>query len=1284
MSTQPGQGRGGSFRRGWRLTLGVVFLMSGPGGLRAEPWWNPDWTRRVPVTLEDPRAALSPDGILLLSEPSPLWLYNTAPCADGLADLRAVDSEGREWPAGVLNFGQDDGSSCIWVKRPEAESTVGFETPADPSAPAVITLYYGNSVAKPAAVRPPACTPLRLGLSALDNGYRAPSQVRAGPEDVKPGLALAPDGANAFFESVVLLEAEDMRRPDGQGATTLNGKETWYLRPKDPMASDGAYLASEKLWGPAEASTPYPVTCCATVQVPGAGTWMAHIRYRVATKSADGKTVLNRAGPFSVRMGDVERHCGTNQTAGAVFRYESFPVSLSAGPTEVALRFDGPAGVDAVLLSRDVRYRPDIADVNGPVWMRFRVRGPDLPPFHVQLFCMDRPMTQQGAQGKTAAWLFRTGPVSSAAEYGVALRDPDQFLRAGEWSPWARALHSEQPTWWSQVKVQTADTVERNLSLVGVGVDCDFATRPDPRRIFRAETGLVTGAQGVFVHMPTRLTLGDLREQALSYEAWARRRFEFAARLNRTTSEAPREIVLATMGWAESVLETDFMLKTFRLLGFNVIDIPTPLGPDLFWRLAESNGLESCIGQTWLPGGGVVAAAELLKPLRRPPAPGEDCGQAVRGRFEAEARRYYSPDGPRWQPALAPRCRLMIMGDEIAPSTDGVFINRLPLVKGWFHAYLREHGQTPELFGKSSWAQVDATGDRSIPAGSELDQTLALIDPALKATNFWSRDAAANATTVTGLQRVTLSVASEELLAEEEQRKPVEMAAAPATPDDKRRYYWTQRFRSYYTACFYAACTKAVDETAAAGHFRRPPKASPNFQAEPLWTGRMWSGGLNLFEWGRMNATHFMLMEDWNWDPYKVAWGMTLLRGAARKNGQELGALLVGSGVTQRYLMDLGNGVRGVLAYLYGPQQRIGPPWGDRPETYREWADLSRMTARHERDILAATNRPAGAAILVDNTADINSLYVNTAFNTAPLFERVGLFVALMDAGVPVEVVGAEEVLEDGALDRYKALYVADPHVDQKVQERIREWVKAGGVLWASYAAAGRQEYDEPSSILDSVFGLVASRPALTNTPRQWKTEDEPEIRLSPDEGMPGVSFRSVPLKPAWSLGAGVDVLGRFADGSPAFIRNRYGKGQAFLLASVAWRLAGGTSSRTAEPPGAAACRAVVAVAARVAGVQPHLRFSHARVLGFVHDGPRQAVVYLANGFDQALPDLRVEVRLPRRPVSASFGRGGPAAFEWLDEGWARVTCPLALVGGEMIVFQFEDEAASEQKGTGQ
>jgi len=285
-----------------------------------------------------------------------------------------------------------------------------------------------------------------------------------------------------------------------------------------------------------------------------------------------------------------------------------------------------------------------------------------------------------------------------------------------------------------------------------------------------------------------------------------------------------------------------------------------------------------------------------------------------------------------------------------------------------------------------------------------------------------------------------------------------------------------------------------------------------------------------------------------------------------------------------------------------------------------------------------------------------------------PLRDRHDIFAALMDAQVPVEIVGEEEVIEDDALKRYRALYVADPHVDSRTQRKIKEWVRGGGVLWASHAALARQEYDETSPLFDEVFGLEERGKviALEGAPDPDAGE---EITVEQGDLLPAVTFKAAPIKPAWKVG-GAKVLARFADGSPALVHNRFGKGQAFLFGNATDSCTGGYGYRAAEPPDAAKTREIVAVAARVAGVQPHVRMSHPRVLWCVHDGAQQAVLFLASCFERDLDGLVVEVYLPRAPASARSGRRDEVAFEWLGDR-ARLKLDLPEGDGEIVVFRY-------------
>src|SRR5262249_22064394 len=142
--------------------------------------------------------------------------------------------------------------------------------------------------------------------------------------------------------------------------------------------------------------------------------------------------------------------------------------------------------------------------------------------------------------------------------------------------------------------------------------------------------------------------------------------------------------------------------------------------------------------------------------------------------------------------------------------------------------------------------------------------------------------------------------------------------------------------------------------------------------------------------------------------------------------------------------------------------------WGEHEPTMRELGEVLRLAARSEEDILVSKNRPADVALLVANTSEVNSRFFKSRFGP----DRIALFTALMAAQIPVDVIDEEEVIEDETLNNYRALYVVDPHVDSRAQSKIKEWVHEGGTLWASYAALSRQEYDEPASTFDEVFGL--------------------------------------------------------------------------------------------------------------------------------------------------------------------------------------------------------------------
>ena len=1229
-------------------------------------WWDRAWRFRRQVVIEDPRLLAADTSQFALEQPDPLLIYNAGASLPGLRDLRVLTPDGKLLPAGVTNFGQDDGTSLIWCQLPTTRLRL----------PVILYLYYGNPAA---AAGPGGAEPRRLGppLKVASVGAEEASGAR---------LRETPVGAR-FFADLVVVEAEHC--VDDTGKPLLKNRKLSTQKlfrieregEEKRQTSGGAYLAPTIPWRPDQLAG--PVTAWAAATLPDAGRWFVHVRYKTSLYKAGTSKPIQEFLPFTLLLGDREFACGARQQPGALFRWDSFPVELPAGELRVGFRMTGLAGPDCVLFTRHADYLPDHRDVNGPPWLRFKLLDEKVEPFFINLFCVVDPWTRVS---RSAGYVFRSGVVPTETDAVQMAGQPANLLAAGQWSPWIQAPDSSVPSWWAQALFYPGAEVARRrllddaFALKGQRIAFQFASRPDPARVLREgeeRGGDQAPYTGLFVIMPTDPGLAQLVNRTRTFDQWAQQRLDVVASLGLQPGQGPRQIMVTTMAQAATVPETEAILKTCGLLGFNGIEVAGPLQrSERFVALARAHGFQWDTAHHW------YLKFDITQMLALKPGAGETWTSVLEAFLQAEARKCYAPTARQWGPPDLP-ARLLIMGDEIGPATSADYINLIPVLQGAFHEYLQAQGLTPDFFGQPDWAAVQAFTYKQARPESESGRSLARVraakglavaDPGAGQPEP-TKDTAGNVAARVGDDGEELDLSTAE-----EQRQAAERLAAGPTGkvslQEKRLYHWTQRFRSSYSTRFYGLSAAEMRRVSQELGRPFPPLMSPNFQASPTMCGDMWDGALNLFEWARSNTTSHLSHEDWINDPYRVAFGLRLLKAAGRKHGQSVGALITADrGYRQRYLMGLATESRSFLSYTYGPRRLIGGAWADSEPIVRMWAEVLRWTARCEDDLLAAKMRPADAAILIANTSELNRYYLNTSFyfHSRPLRDRQDIFAALLDAQVAAELVGEEEVIEDNALARYRVLYVADPHVDGRAQAKIKEWVRQGGVLWASHAGLMRQEYDEPSPVFDEVFGLTA-RGAPVPGRDGWGDADAEHITVAPGGRLPAVTFRAAPCRPAWQLGGETKVLAQFAAGAPALLQHRFGQGQAFLFGNATAACTGGFGPEVDEPPWAAAAREVVAVAARVAGARPHVRLDQPRVLWGVQDGPAQTVLILASCLNRDLAELSAEVYLPRPPTAAYSGRAAQVAFEWLGDR-VRVKLPLAQGDGEIIVFKHAGHA---------
>jgi hypothetical protein len=446
------------------------------------------------------------------------------------------------------------------------------------------------------------------------------------------------------------------------------------------------------------------------------------------------------------------------------------------------------------------------------------------------------------------------------------------------------------------------------------------------------------------------------------------------------------------------------------------------------------------------------------------------------------------------------------VGDEIHPIIGASHINGNPAILGHFHEYLEKQRLNPRFFGVNNWDEVKATQKRELANSEKIE--------------------------------------------------------------DRRIFYWSYRYINYLTSIFYSKITSAIHK-----YFPNIKTVSPNFQAGPCQMAflgndnhmreKEYTAFLDLFEFGRKKVFTGIQIEDWVYGWHcglgRIDLGGAIMRACARKHSLYTFPLVVGGeSIIGKSFVNLMNGCKGVELYLYGPIGQIGPAWAKSEKAVLEAAELARMLDKFEDEIYNSNIPPSQVALLIASTSDImqaKDLYFLT--------ERQHVYMALRHNYIPVDIISEQDIIEDNILKDYKVLYLTDSNLQKKTQEKIVEWVKEGGFLWAEVGAGMFDEYNSRSYILEQVFGLknyqIETQPdwlkwsaAFYSTPStKFKYEELTKIKLK-EEFIKDIKPISV-----WGMRMKVEpqtakVIGSYEDnGSPAILINDFGKGKAILVGAL-------------------------------------------------------------------------------------------------------------------------------------
>ena len=306
--------------------------------------------------------------------------------------------------------------------------------------------------------------------------------------------------------------------------------------------------------------------------------------------------------------------------------------------------------------------------------------------------------------------------------------------------------------------------------------------------------------------------------------------------------------------------------------------------------------------------------------------------------------------------------------------------------------------------------------------------------------------------------------------------------------------------------------------------------------------------------------------------------------------------------------------------------------------------------------------------------------------------ECFGLFLALMDAGIPVSFLDEDALTEPETLAQHRVIFVSSPNVPKKGLDGLIRWAQDGGVLATVSGAALADEYNSHTDALAKATGLRTVRR------KRWYLQGE-EACVAPVCSGTGAcvqracqtfagsageaNFSAFAVKDRLPQSAGGQTLATFDDNTPALLRLNVGKG-----AHMHWPWLPGVSyvySRNAirdvdrAQPGA---RGIVetrglqallqnATADRTSGrVASPFLLSRSRVEGslLLAERPSAAVLGLINWrcmsractVVDSTVQLEVVLALPFRPTRAASAQSGDVQFTTGEacadadiQGWA-------------------------------
>lgn len=527
--------------------------------------------------------------------------------------------------------------------------------------------------------------------------------------------------------------------------------------------------------------------------------------------------------------------------------------------------------------------------------------------------------------------------------------------------------------------------------------------------------------------------------------------------------------------------------------------------------------------------------------------------------------------------------------------------------------------------------------------------------------------------------------------------RPADEAKAAALPEAER-WQFVHLGGSLPTAktkLFYEAATfryilwnreLAADTAAVRQHFPADTETGANFSPHlSVWPDvRKW---VNLFRDGGMTMPW---SEDWWWQvpeasPQSYGFMLDALRLAADYHGAPMCFYTIPDpGETPEHLLRMNYYALGhqakVIDHFAIYNQIFGTcDYIDFVESEAKYAALHRImtdVGKIDQRLYEARMRPAEVGIVLSiandawNTEDIlskeppqESLYY--AEQNVDNHERKALYLALRHAQIPVDLITDEDIAT-GVPKRFKVLYIVGQELLGAAAPQLRQWVEAGGTLVAVGGGGILDQYRAAQPALLELYGLkdtTLERPVRSIGPERDLPKATPLDTLTFNEAHGALAMPVYCSRQRLTPISDAEVVGRFADGSPAAIDRRVGQGRVLLIGALpglAYLQPSQVDRKDMPEAYSEAVRRLIVAPVDAAQVQRPVTTSDPLVEATLQEGGKGAVVTLTSFRNRPLGEVLVMLpSLPNAQQVTSL-RHGPLEIQRTPAG-PQVVLPLDI-----------------------